>query len=85
MNFIGDFQILFPCRGAAIDLSPAFQRREWRHLDFPVAERRLTEGSQEQSDRPLIIRRDRSPFLPVNRRSATTGNYHAQPGVETPG
>ena len=50
MSFIGDFQIRFPCRGAAIDLSPAFQRRERGHLDLPVAERRLNEGSQEQSE-----------------------------------
>src|SRR5262245_27879570 len=50
MRFIGDFQVRFPCRGAAFDLSPAFQRRERRHLDLRVAERRLSEGSQEQSE-----------------------------------
>jgi TonB family protein len=50
MSFIGDFQIRFPCRGAAIELSPAFQRREQGHLALPVAERRLNEGSLEQSE-----------------------------------
>src|SRR5262245_25273300 len=42
MSFIGDFQVRFPCRGARRDLSPAFQRRERRHLDLSVAERRLS-------------------------------------------
>jgi|SRR5215831_19233831 len=50
MSFIGDFQVRFPCRGAAFDLSPALKRRERRHLDLRVAERRLSEGSQEQSE-----------------------------------
>src|SRR5215468_8927876 len=50
MSFIGDFQVRFPCRGAAFDLSPALKRRERRHLDHRVAERRLSEGSQEQSE-----------------------------------
>src|SRR5262245_449988 len=52
MSFIEDFQVRFPCRGAAFDLSPAFQRRERRHLDLRVAERRLNEGSQEQREQP---------------------------------
>src|SRR5262247_1920474 len=50
MRFIGDFQNRFPCRGAAFDLSPAFQRREHRHIDLPVAERRLSGGLKEQRE-----------------------------------
>src|SRR5262245_13462572 len=47
MRFRGDIQIRFPCRGAAFEPSPAFQRRERRNLDLPVAERRLSEDSYE--------------------------------------
>src|SRR5262249_38656861 len=50
MSFIGDFQVQFPSRGAAFDLSPAFQRRVRRRLDLPDAERRLSECFQEQSE-----------------------------------
>src|SRR5262252_9526432 len=44
-HFIVDFQIRFPCRGAA------FERWEQRHLDPLVAERRLSGGFQEQRGR----------------------------------
>src|SRR5262245_57502111 len=46
MSFIGDFQ---PSRGAAFEFSPAFKRRERRHLDLPVAERRLSGKVGERS------------------------------------
>jgi hypothetical protein len=39
MNFIGDFQIRFPCRGAAIAPSPGFNAG---NFNFPAAERRLS-------------------------------------------
>jgi len=82
-NFIGDFQIRFPCRGAAFDPSPAFQRREKRYLDLPVAERRLNGGFVNKESR----RHAQSSFivLSVNRRSATMRDHRAIPGVETPG
>src|SRR5262245_59184702 len=70
MSFAGDFQVRFHCRGAAFDLSPAFQRRERRYLDLPVAERRLSEGSQEQraqspcSHVEIVRRRCRSTVAP---------------------
>ena len=53
MIFIWDSQVRFPCRRAAFELSPAFQRRERRHLDLQVAERRLSEDSQEQREPTL--------------------------------
>ena|SRR5262249_30637570 len=53
MRFTGDLQFRFPRRGAAFELSPAFQRRERRRLDLPVAERRLSKNFQEQSEQML--------------------------------
>jgi hypothetical protein len=58
MSFIGNFQAQFPSRGAAFDLSPVFQRRERRHLDLSVAERRLTEGSQEQKEQAPVSHKE---------------------------
>src|SRR5215475_4823380 len=42
-EMIRDFQIRYPCRRAAFDPSPAFQRRE-RPSRSAVAERRLSGG-----------------------------------------
>jgi hypothetical protein len=85
MSFTGDIQLHFPSRGAAFDLSPAFQRRERRHLDLPVAERRLT---GKFGERPLRMTKAPALFVPENLRStvaaATMENYHVYPGVETP-
>src|SRR5262245_42045634 len=52
-HFIVDLQIRFQCRGAVIEPSPAFERRERRHLDSLVAERRLSGGFQGEVVRHL--------------------------------
>ena len=86
MSFIGDFQIRFPCRGAAIDLSPAFQRRERGHLDLPVAERRLT---GKDGERFLHGTKEPARFVQENLRSIVAPRLEERdgpvPGVETPG
>jgi TonB family protein len=67
MSFIGDFQVQFPSRGAAFELSPAFQRRVRRHLDLPVAERRLTGKVGERS-----LRMTKAPALFVTENLRST-------------